>query len=390
MPAVDNVYNVCQTTDKDKRVLLGPFCGEVGTVFGGWRRTAGRACGRKRGPEDRLCCGRVTPAVFRQCAPVRWSQVQWKWECTHILVLLLRAHLSPLCCVSPPQLFDLAHPEHGSASMKHQVPYNLQFSTDSHVQQSLASHGPAIHNKKTARCVAVSVLLCALLSVFVWAFRNDAMHVWICHAHFCFFPFSAGDTDFSRGFHSPVFNLAARRDFCCTVLGRKVREVVCSHFGLPLRMEQELAWMPGSNYHAAANPVSAANLPGNSSVWNSLLFSHMLLVLFQCMTLRNIYESVCTGIEVHINDTYAHFPWILYSSLALSLFPSLCLATSYYLYHTTTCRCLRGVAVRRPDATCICKIVTIYVHIFPEYYIYLFLFLSFLRFVSPTHIYCTT
>ena len=222
--------------------------------------------------------------------------------------------------------------------------------------------------------------------MFAWVFWNDATHVWVRHV--CFFP--GGDTHFSKGFDLLVINLTARRDFCCTVLGRKVREVVCSHFGLPLRIEQELAWMPGSNYHAAANPVSAPNLLGNSSVWNPLLFSCMFLTLFQCMTLRNMYESVCRGINIRMNDVHANFPWILYFSLALSLFPLLCLTTSYYLYHTTTCRCLRGVAVRRPDATCICKSVTIYVHIFPEYCIYLFLFLSFLRFVSPTHIYCTT
>jgi len=122
------------------------------------KQESSRTCERRRrGAEDGLYCGLVTPAVFRQCAPVRWSQVQWQWECTHILVLLLRAHLFPICCVFPTQLFDLAHPEHGSASMKHQVPYNLQFSTNSHVQQSLASLGPAIHNKETARCVSVRV-----------------------------------------------------------------------------------------------------------------------------------------------------------------------------------------------------------------------------------------
>ena len=46
-------------------------------------------------------------------------------------------------------LNSLHHPEHYHAK---QVPYNLQFSTDIHVQYAMQSHGPIGHaNKETER-----------------------------------------------------------------------------------------------------------------------------------------------------------------------------------------------------------------------------------------------
>ncbi len=46
-------------------------------------------------------------------------------------------------------LNSLHHPEH---SLHKQVPYNLQFSTDIHVQHAMHSHGPVGHaNKETQR-----------------------------------------------------------------------------------------------------------------------------------------------------------------------------------------------------------------------------------------------
>ena len=49
------------------------------------------------------------------------------------------------------QLNSLHNPE--NSAHKKQIPYNLQFSTDIHVQHALQSHGPVGHaNKETERC----------------------------------------------------------------------------------------------------------------------------------------------------------------------------------------------------------------------------------------------
>jgi hypothetical protein len=48
------------------------------------------------------------------------------------------------------QLNSLHNPEH--SAHKKQIPYNLQFSTDIHVQHAMQSHGPVGHaNKETER-----------------------------------------------------------------------------------------------------------------------------------------------------------------------------------------------------------------------------------------------
>jgi len=74
------------------------------------------------------------------------------------------------------QLNSLHNPEH---SHKKVIPYNLQFSTDIHVQQAMTSHGPEGHrNRETVRLLTVAC--CCHLFTVAMIFSGVFMYVRYC------------------------------------------------------------------------------------------------------------------------------------------------------------------------------------------------------------------